>query len=583
MIPSRRAIRLFDLIWLLAWGALSSVWCLTAARELGGTFDEPVYLSCGLEHWRTGSCASLMRLGTMPLPVDIVTLPLSVYERWQGVRLDPLRDWDMVLPWARSATLFFWWLLLIHAWLAARSLSGPWAGRLVVALLACEPSILSHAGLATTDIAITACLLALVYYFRTGRDKPWLRRVLLPAFWFGLALLTKASALVYAPVFLLSAGLEHLVRTQVVPILSKRSPLTLAAEAWNRLRPLRRDMTCVLLGGLVLTFVYCGSDWKPEESWVQWSHTLPAGPLREGMVWTSEHLCIFSNAGVGMVRQITHNVRGHGAYLAGCWDHRALWFYFPLLITIKLTLSLLALPALVLMLRPRALLNWPCLAGFALFLLSPTFRVQIGIRIILPLVVLGVVGLAAALVRAVRDSEALWRRQLLIGAAGLAVCWSLISSVQVWPNGISYINELWGGTQDGYACVSEANYDWGQGLPELARWQREKGIARLGICYYGTDPRLGKMPVDVVPLYELSLQSPEEVASVVEGKYLAVSISLLNHSVETPGMQESIAFLNHCRPVGRTTTFLIYDFSRALDDDLGTEESERGSWPVRNP
>lgn len=580
MVPSRRAIWL-DLVWLLAWGLLSSVWCLTAARELGGTFDEPIYLQCGLEHWRTGSTASLMKLGTMPLPVDVVTLPLYVYERWHGVTLDPQRDWDMILPWARASTLLFWWLLLVYAWLAARSLAGPWAGRLVVPLLACEPSMLAHAGLATTDLAISACLLALVYHFQTGRAKRWPGRVLLPALWFGLALLAKASALVYAPVCLLVVGLEHLMRTQVVPALASRSWRALAGASWSWLRPLRRDLTWILTGGLALTFVYCGSDWKPEESWVRWSHSLPGGPVHHSMVWLSEHVCLFSNAGAGLLRQITHNVRGHGSYLAGYWHPRSLWFYFPLLITIKLTLSLLALLALTLVLRPRALLNWACLAAGALLLLSPTFRVQLGIRIILPLVVLGLVGLAAALVQAVRQSEAAWRRRTLIGAAGLAVLWSLISMVQVWPNGICYVNELWGGTRAGYVRVSEANYDWGQGLTELARWQRDKKIAHLGICYFGTDPHLASMPVEEVPLYSLPLQSPEDVPAAVEGKYLAVSISMLNHIVDTPPMRQSLIFLSRCRPVARTTTFLIYDFTHHPEDEGDAEESERGSWPAR--
>ena len=252
MLSFHRAVPYLDVLWLLVWGVLSSVWCVTAAREVGGTFDEPVYLNCGLEHWRTGSCASLMKLGTMPLPVQHGDFAALCLEGWHGVRLDPQADWNTVLPWARSATLVFWWLLLVYAWLAARSLGGPWAGRLVVALLACEPSFLCHAALATTDIAITACLLALVYHFATGRDKPWLSRALVPAIWFGLALLAKASALVYGPVCLLVVGLEHLVRTQVAPAVAGQSLRAMAAETWRRLRPLRRDLTWVLMGGLAL-------------------------------------------------------------------------------------------------------------------------------------------------------------------------------------------------------------------------------------------------------------------------------------------------------------------------------------------
>src|SRR5947209_8836806 len=121
---------LFDGLWLLAWGLASSVWCVTAAGQLSATFDEPIYLLRGLDHWRTGSHAGLLQLGTMPLPPDVQTLPLYLWERWHGTRLDAAGDLERLLPWARAGTLLFWGLLLGHAWLAGRRLAGPWAGRL---------------------------------------------------------------------------------------------------------------------------------------------------------------------------------------------------------------------------------------------------------------------------------------------------------------------------------------------------------------------------------------------------------------------------------------------------------------------
>src|SRR5262245_66460418 len=102
-----RAGRAFDWLWLLAWGVASSVWCVSAAGRLGATFDEPVYVSCGLECWRTGSHAPLMRLGTMPLPVDAETLPLYLWERWRGEPFDPEADLGRLLPWARAGALPF--------------------------------------------------------------------------------------------------------------------------------------------------------------------------------------------------------------------------------------------------------------------------------------------------------------------------------------------------------------------------------------------------------------------------------------------------------------------------------------------
>src|SRR5690349_20346363 len=74
-----------DWLWFLAFAAASSVWCQTAARELSTTFDEPVYVAQGLERWRTGSHHGLLRLGPMPLPVDVEPLPLYLWERWRGV------------------------------------------------------------------------------------------------------------------------------------------------------------------------------------------------------------------------------------------------------------------------------------------------------------------------------------------------------------------------------------------------------------------------------------------------------------------------------------------------------------------
>ncbi|HLJ57916.1 MAG TPA: hypothetical protein VKT77_22955 [Chthonomonadaceae bacterium] len=191
----RKFVRIAEWIWLLACGIASSLWCLTAARQLGATFDEPVYVERGLQCWRSGSHQGLLLLGTMPLPVDLQTLPLYLLERWQHVRLDPARDLDQFLPWARAGNLVFWWLLLIYGRLIARELAGPWAGALAVGLLAGEPNLLAHASLATTDIAISACLLAFLYYYRKGAEAPdWLRRIGLPAFWFSAMVLAKRQA-----------------------------------------------------------------------------------------------------------------------------------------------------------------------------------------------------------------------------------------------------------------------------------------------------------------------------------------------------------------------------------------------------
>ncbi|HSD49788.1 MAG TPA: glycosyltransferase family 39 protein, partial [Candidatus Methylomirabilis sp.] len=446
----RRGGGAWDWLWFLAWGVASSIWCVTAASQLGATFDEPFYVASGLEHWRTGSHRSLLKKGTMPLPIDVFTLPLALRERWSGVPFDPALDLERLLPWARAGTLVFWWLLLLYAWRIGRQLAGPWGGRLSVAWVAAEPNLLAHASLATTDVAVTACLLALLYHFRTGREEGWLRRVGVPTVWYAAAVLSKASALVLGPVCLLVVEVERLIRADRAAPATRGSGIPAGLrQGLERLRPFRRDLARILIGGLVIVFVYSGSDWRQEPSFVAWARSLPDGLAGQVMVWVSEHLRIFSNAGEGLVKQITHNVRGHGAYLLGHTYRRAVWFYFPVLLTIKLTLPLLIMPVVLALTRPRSLVNWASLVTAVLLVLSLTFRVQIGIRLVLPLVALGVVGLAAAVVQASRDVSG-WVKRLLIAGAGAGVVWTATAALLVWPHGLSYVNELWGGTARGY-------------------------------------------------------------------------------------------------------------------------------------
>ena len=260
-----RTGRIVDASWFLFWAVLSSAWCVTAAAQLSATFDEPVYVQRGLERWRSGSTSGLMKLGTMPLPIDVETLPLYLWERWQGAPLDTVDHLYQLLPWARGFALLFWWLLLWYAWLAARSLGGAWAGRLAVALLACEPCFIANASLATTDIAVTACLLALAYHFRAGRDRSWLPRVGWPTLWFAAAVLAKASGLVFGGICLMVIEAERRLGTAWA-VEGKPGWRECWAALWRRppRGTFRGDLLQIVFVGMALVFVYCGSDWQPQ-------------------------------------------------------------------------------------------------------------------------------------------------------------------------------------------------------------------------------------------------------------------------------------------------------------------------------
>jgi hypothetical protein len=551
MAQSADDARRWDILWLLLCGLASSLWCVTASGQLSLTADEPAYLEKGVARWRSGSYHEFMAMGTMPLPADVQTLPLYLRERWRGTpyRMD-LEDLGRLLPYARAMNLVFWWLLLGYGWLTGRRLAGRWGGRLAVALLAAEPTLLAHAGLATTDIAVTACLLAFAYHFAAGRGANWLRRVGVPAVWFAALLLAKASGLLFGPLAMLVIGWMHLLRERREE--GDQSSRTLLRSTFF----FHLDCVQIALGGLVLALLYCGSEWHPSTALVEPMSRLPEGPFRWGLAWLIR-LPIFSNAAEGLLWQVCHNHEGTVAYLLG-EVRPAVWYFFPVALSIKLTLALLLLPLLPALLRPKMQLNWPFLLALALLALSLTYRVQNGVRLVLPLVGVGIVGLSVAIVDAWRGVAPGWRKRVLAVAPALAVGWATWAALAVWPDGLRYTNELWGGTERGYLCLNDSNYDWGQGLKELARWQRRRGLDTLCVWRFGNDPLVVRQRMRELQLETLPLDNPAGLETLVDGRYLAASLLWVHGYCDTPVVRH----LRSRQPVARTSTYLIYDFTR---------------------
>lgn len=587
MKPTARMVPILfaDWLWLAACLLAAGLWCVSASPRLGATFDEPNYVASGLKAWRSGSYAQLLRQGTMPLPVDAVTLPLYLSEKARNApyAVSAKRrgsapgedDLPMLLPWARLGTLPFAWMLIAYGWLLGRRLAGTWGGRLAAALLATEPSILAHSTLATTDVALTACLLALVYHFDGGRDRPWLRRVGLPGAWFGLAVLSKASAIVYAPLAMLVIGACRQWAVQgTSPGNAPPAPepgtglrphgLFSALKQKTRtlgraLKPVYRDLAWILAIGMVLAVLYVGSGARPDPSLLKWSRELGDGNWARTMQWLCRHLRVFPNVFNGLFWQISHNAKGHGAFLLGKSYAQAVWFYFPVAFAIKMTLPLLLAPFFLLAFRPRNFANRVLVCSLVLLAASVFFRVQIGIRMILPVVALYAVGVAAATAETARCLAGRARRCLAAGAI-MGMGWIVLSAIRVWPQGLCYTNELWGGTARGYLRLSDSNYDWGQGLKELDQWCRDRGVTAMDLWYFGTDPARDHPPFRDLQLQNLKISGPAEIAAAMRARYLAVGTTILYGSYGPEALRRAAAILRALRPTGRTMTFFIYSF-----------------------
>ncbi len=548
--------RLTDLVWLgaILWG--SSIFVAETSSQLSATFDETFYLKSGMTFWRDRTNAELMRAGTMPLPMHVQSLPVYLWEQFREKPFDTTEDYGQILSVMRSTNLLFWWLMLVYVYRMGLLFGNQWVARIATALCAFETNFSAHASLATTDIAITAMLLVFAYHFATSREKGWARRVGVPTLLYGLSLCAKLSALTFAPLIMLAMEMPRLIqsyRNTDAPNMLKRLQVCSSRFRW--------DLLQVMVFGFLFSVLYCGSDFKSQKNFVKWSTSLEDSSFKSAMVNCADNLKIFPNATEAYAYQIKHNMKGHGSYINGAWHAQAVWYYFPLSLTMKMTpIALLCLLG-VGTFRPKTLVHPLGLSFLFLLAFSMNSRVQIGIRFMFPLMSFAYLTLALGIVKiADRYAEKLPRGSMPMVWLTLFLC-QFLPFTTTFPKGISYINSFWGGLENGHKLLSDSNIDWGQDYFRLQEWERENNNPPLAIWYFGSDPRVTNSS-QCLPLHTYDKDTLDEMKARLKGKWIAVSSTLLygNPGI-SPSHRQAQAFFLERQPDARAGTFFLYNFS----------------------
>ncbi|MBC7251817.1 MAG: phospholipid carrier-dependent glycosyltransferase, partial [Anaerolineae bacterium] len=354
---------------------------------------------------------------------------------------------------------------LLYRW--AREMGGERAGLLALFLLVCDPNILAHTRLVTTDLGVTFFVfLALYTLWRVwGRQAPHLGEqvlrhwgnVILAGIALGLALTAKFSALLLIPLFALMAFYQAITH---------KTP-----------RPLITLLAIFALAALSLWAVY----------------GFEIGPLSPG------GLPLPAPSYLNGVRAILQRTEGgNPAFLLGRYSTTGWWYYFPLAFLVKTPLPTLLLLAasLISTLRRRAwnrdlFLLIPMAAFFGVNLFS---HLNIGYRHLLPALPFAFVYvsqrisskflLADAKPRILNSKPGTLNPKpgtlnLKQVVGGLLAAWYLISAVLIYPDYLTYFNELAGGSSNGYRWLVDSNLDWGQDLPGLQRYVEEHGLKEI--------------------------------------------------------------------------------------------------------
>jgi len=215
------------------------------------------------------------------------------------------------------------------------------------------------------------------------------------------------------------------------------------------------------IGGLTLWATY-HFEFRPM-SGLAMSWPVPAASYFQDLRWELEYF----NA--------TRDFYFCGQYGSG-W-----WYYFPVAFALKSPLpAMLLIAASVLGLLWGAK-TWPHLtallfpagAYIGATLVSPLY---IGYRYFVPVLPFLYV-LAGRLARLVKGRG----RLVLIGV----LIWSALIAVWIHPNDLAYFNELAGGPDNGWRCLTDSNIDWGQDLPALRDVIKRYQLGRVKLSYFG--------------------------------------------------------------------------------------------------
>ncbi len=435
----------------------------------GPTFDEYVHLTAGYGYWTNGAFRLnsedpplLKLLWAAPLLFhDAPPFPLVLAEATQFNHWHVAQAWVFdsgvaprtLLDPARRVNLFLGMCLVtLVGWVAYRVFGAKWAGVVAVAYAANDPNLVALGCVLSTDLGLAlfgflTCYLAWEYVAAPSRGLLIAVGVSL-----GLALAAKFSAVALVVGLCVAAG-GYWAQGGVIALPGQ--------VAEPRIRNAFELVIRVAVIAVIIIAATYGFVHFPE--------------------W-----------GRGLKFQLTRGEHGDGiAYLNGERSQGGWWHYFAVALLLKLPLGLLVATAtsaiFLLLAKPRSPGTtvgnrnlFLIVPPIVFFLLASYSRVNIGVRVVLPISPF-VYLVAAGLV--VPGDWALVRRLILVVCL---VC-SGFAAQSASPNDITYFNELAGGTRGGARYLADSNLDWGQGLPALQQWMRANRVEVVYLGYFGTD------------------------------------------------------------------------------------------------
>lgn len=448
------------------------------AWHLGMTADEPSHFAAAYQYWlgndvlRPSDTPPLMRIVSGWVPCLLAAPLRRDTDGWR--RRDAYQigaETFSALDAAHARRLLFLTRLpfllfplgvVILVWHWGRTLFGPWVSLVLAVSAALEPTTLGHGALIKSDVAAAfGALLFAWCAWRYWQAPAWHRlpAVLLALVVAVLAKFTLLPLVVFALILVLVKGPRW--ATLLVPLAVYFG--ILAAYQFHAAPVEKEELDAFLYAGVP-------------------ARLLPVATAAARLPWPKQFV-----RGLLFIGDNLHH-EGFPGYMLGRKITGTVPLYFPLAWAVKfpIALQILTLAGLAALavrlwrrqLRSADLFLWGSAAWFFVTAMFSNFH--IGFRHVMPALPFFILGGGLALERWATGRAARWLALLLL-------LWLALSSLRVYPQGISYFNEWIGGPENGWKYLADSNLDWGQNLPELADYVRQHRIARINLYIFGLD------------------------------------------------------------------------------------------------
>jgi len=559
---------------LLAFIALVRI--VSTYSQTAQAFDEPCHVAAAIEFLdlhrytldpvhpplaRIAIGLPLYLAGERYPNLPVTDQPISYNDVGNGVLYDSghyLRN----LRLARMGVLPFFLLATAIVFLWARGEYGNLAGVMAVALFTTLPNVLALSSIAYTDIVAASTQLLLLFTFcqwlqkATTRSAAWLGAAA------GLALLSKATTLLFFPAAAIAIVLAKWISTRTF------AGENIAAKIIVRHIAIVLVLVCVIVWagyGFAVGHVDEALNLSPA-SMPSFQH-FPAPLARTGRWLISSNPRVPAPALIkGLAVALVLNTTRPAAYLLGHIKEGGWWYFFLIGVAVKspLPFLILALVGAVSLRGFDSRQRWqalaPVLAAIAVLLVTMPVKYNAGVRhvlIVFPLLAI-VAGQGCSYLWHMQGRGRPAARVALISL----LCWQCVSSARASGDFLAYFNEL-AGSDPSRVMVAGCDLDCGQDLFLLAHEFQARQISHATLAIWtSADPSRMNLPKFDVP----------EANRPVTG-WFAISLRALRfgdsfHMTYPPG---AFDWLSAYQPVARVgKTILLYD----IPQDKRTPETQ---------